>query len=127
MAKRLHTPLEPVDLSEDDAAQFEVEIDEAERELSEMRVNIRWGRAQVATLKRAAAVYGVPYQTYVKEAAMRQAISDLRAAAEARVGAGRAPLEPLAAPTARPSRAPAVSGPRQPLFTRGPEPGGADE
>jgi predicted DNA binding CopG/RHH family protein len=98
MAKRPRTPLEPVDLAEDVAAQFEVEIDTAERELSEMRVNLRWGKAQVATLKRAAALYGVPYQTYLKEAAMRQAINDLRAAAEARVGPGRATSAPVATP-----------------------------
>jgi hypothetical protein len=28
--------------------------------------------------KRAAALYGVPYQTYLKEAALRQAIADLK-------------------------------------------------
>jgi hypothetical protein len=54
--------------------------EESESDIGEMRVNIRWGRAQVDTLKRAASLYGVPYQTYAKQAAMRQAIADLRAA-----------------------------------------------
>ncbi len=49
---------------------------EASRE--EMRVSMRWGKAQVELVKRAAALFGMPYQTYVKQAAMRQAIADLR-------------------------------------------------
>ena len=31
-------------------------------------------------IRRAAAAYGMPYQTYVKQAAFRQALADLRAA-----------------------------------------------
>jgi predicted DNA binding CopG/RHH family protein len=55
-------------------------IDLAERELEETRVNFRWGKLQVDTVKRAAALAGVPYQTYIKQIVFRQAVADLRAA-----------------------------------------------
>ncbi len=55
-------------------------IDQAEREIEETRVNFRWGKLQVDTVKRAAALAGVPYQTYMKQVVFRQAVADLRAA-----------------------------------------------
>lgn len=55
-------------------------IDQAEREIEETRVNFRWGKIQVDTVKRAAALAGVPYQTYIKQIVFRQAVADLRAA-----------------------------------------------
>ncbi len=55
-------------------------IDQAEREIEETRVNFRWGKLQVDTVKRAAALAGVPYQTYIKQIVFRQAVADLRAA-----------------------------------------------
>ena len=55
-------------------------IEQAERDIEETRVNFRWGKAQVDTVKRAAALAGVPYQTYIKQVAFRQAVADLRAA-----------------------------------------------
>lgn len=55
-------------------------IDQAERDIEETRVNFRWGKMQVETVKRAAALAGVPYQTYIKQTVFRQAVADLRAA-----------------------------------------------
>ncbi len=55
-------------------------IEQAEREIEETRVNFRWGKLQVDTVKRAAALAGVPYQTYIKQIVFRQAVADLRAA-----------------------------------------------
>ena len=55
-------------------------IGQAEREIEETRVNFRWGKLQVDTVKRAAALAGVPYQTYIKQIVFRQAVADLRAA-----------------------------------------------
>ena len=40
-------------------------IDQAERKIGETRANFRWGKMQVDTVKRAAALAGVPYQTYI--------------------------------------------------------------
>ncbi|MCL4369875.1 MAG: hypothetical protein M1380_03060 [Chloroflexi bacterium] len=55
-------------------------IEQADREIEETRVNFRWGKLQVDTVKRAAALAGVPYQTYIKQVVFRQAVADLRAA-----------------------------------------------
>ena len=74
---RLEGPF-PVELTEEDESRIEAMIDLAEQDITASRVSFRWGREQVAIIKRAAALYGVPYQTYLKEAALRQAIADLK-------------------------------------------------
>lgn len=56
-------------------------IAQADRDIEERRVGFRWGAAPLAVIQRAAALYGVPYQTYVKQVAFRQALTDLRDAA----------------------------------------------
>jgi predicted DNA binding CopG/RHH family protein len=50
----------------------------ADQDLEEVRVSVRWRRQQLATVKQAARLKGVPYQTYVKHAALKQALLDLR-------------------------------------------------
>ena len=69
------------------AREWDAEIsargEQSERDIAsslDARVNFRWGRAQVATVKRAADMAGVPYQTYIKLVTYRQAIADLQAA-----------------------------------------------
>lgn len=64
-------------------AKLEAMEEETERELTqrpadEARVNFRWGREQLDFVRHAAAVMGVPYQTYIKQAAFRQAAVDLQ-------------------------------------------------
>ena len=44
----------------------------------EVRVNFRWSQTQVDVIKQAAALAGVPYQSWLKMTAYRQAIKDLR-------------------------------------------------
>ena len=39
--------------------------------------SIRWSARQLAAIKRAAARFGMPYQTYGKDAAFRRALQDL--------------------------------------------------
>jgi predicted DNA binding CopG/RHH family protein len=78
------TRLEDIELdSETDArvAEMTVQADADIAAAEEVRVNFRWGRAQVDTLRRAAAIYGVPYQTYLKIVALRAAQHDLEHAA----------------------------------------------
>src|SRR6266581_564411 len=62
-------------------------------DLGEARLNVRWQRQQVATLRRAAGLFGMPYQTYLKQASLRQALSDIRDAKEAGLADGRALIE----------------------------------
>ena len=68
----------PVDVSEEEDTKIQAVIDQAEEDIAAARVSFRWGREQIAIIKRAAALFGVPYQTYLKEAALRQAIADLK-------------------------------------------------
>jgi predicted DNA binding CopG/RHH family protein len=51
----------------------------AARDLEETRVNFRWRRSQLAIVKRAAEVLGIPYQTYLKQVVFRQALADIGA------------------------------------------------
>lgn len=53
---------------------------EADRELAAGSVTLRWGRSQIAVVKRAAAILGVPYQTYLKQVVFRQALADIERA-----------------------------------------------
>jgi predicted DNA binding CopG/RHH family protein len=52
---------------------------ESEEEVASS-VTLRWGKGQVAIAKRAAAILGVPYQTYLKQVVVRQAIADIEQA-----------------------------------------------
>jgi len=61
-----------------EAMEEETERELAERPPDEARVNFRWGREQLGFVKRAATAMGVPYQTYIKQAAFRQAAADLQ-------------------------------------------------
>jgi hypothetical protein len=50
---------------------------EADRDVAAGTVTLRWGREQIAVVKRAAALMGVPYQTYLKQVVFRQAVADI--------------------------------------------------
>jgi predicted DNA binding CopG/RHH family protein len=69
-----------IELSPEEDEHAQQAIEQAEHdiaELDEVRVNFRWGRAQLDLVKRAAASYGVPYQTYLKMVVLRAAQADL--------------------------------------------------
>jgi len=53
---------------------------EADREVAAGTVTLRWGREQIAVVKRAAALIGVPYQTYLKQVVFKQALADIERA-----------------------------------------------
>ena len=52
----------------------------ADAELATRTVSLRWGKEQIDVVKRAAAIMGVPYQTYVKQVVFRQALCDIEQA-----------------------------------------------
>ena len=54
--------------------------EQADRDVAEARINVRWGTPQLATVKRAAALLGVPCQTYLKQVVLKQASRDIREA-----------------------------------------------
>lgn len=51
--------------------------EEADREVAASTVTLRWGQEQIALVKRAAGIMGVPYQTYLKQVVFRQALADI--------------------------------------------------
>jgi hypothetical protein len=61
--------------------------EEREQHGDEMRVNIRWGRDQVNIIKKAAAGLDVPYQLYIKQVVIRQAMIDLKETEQALLAA----------------------------------------
>ncbi len=69
---------------------------EAERQLTVLEEDpgvpistaLRWRKPQLDIVRRAARLAGVPYQAYLKQAAIKCAIEDLRAAREAGVDLG---------------------------------------
>ena len=77
----------PAEMSDEDDARFQAMEEQADADAAaeavrgEQRLSLRWSRDQVDLVRRAAAIYGIPYQTYLKQAAVRQAIADLTAAA----------------------------------------------
>ena len=75
--RRDYEELGDIELSPEDVARVELAVEQAEQDLNGARVSLRWGQAQVEIIKRAAAQAGVPYQTYIKLTAFRQAVSDL--------------------------------------------------
>lgn len=81
--RRNYEELGDVEFSADEVARFDAMEAQADREDEALRVNFRWGVQQVDMVKLAAEIVGVPYQTYIKEAAFRQAVADVRAAAAA--------------------------------------------
>jgi predicted DNA binding CopG/RHH family protein len=50
---------------------------EAGEPVETQTTTVRWSVRQLAAIKRAALRFGMPYQTYVKDAAFRRAIQDL--------------------------------------------------
>jgi hypothetical protein len=52
----------------------------ADQEIAAGTVTLRWGKEQIAVVKRAAALLGVPYQTYLKHVVFKQALADIERA-----------------------------------------------
>jgi predicted DNA binding CopG/RHH family protein len=74
-----------LELSPEESAKLERQIEKADSERDDAPVTMRWRRPQLEIVRRAARLAGVPYQTYLKQVAVQRAIEDLRAAREAGV------------------------------------------
>ena len=79
-APRPISELAPFEMSAEDDARYSAMIEEADRDVDEIRTSLRQQRDQIQVIQRAAKVYGRPYQTYLKQAAVRQALADLKVA-----------------------------------------------
>lgn len=60
-------------------AMLEAAERDAEQAGAQVRVNFRWGAEQLAIVKEAARVQGLPYQVYIKKALYDRASADLAA------------------------------------------------
>jgi predicted DNA binding CopG/RHH family protein len=85
---------EPFELDDATAARLASLTEAADRELEEERVGLRWSARPLGVVKRAAALHGVPYQTYMKQVTLRQALTDLKDAIAAGVLGRDAEVEP---------------------------------
>lgn len=77
--RRNYEILPPTVLPPEEDAKIQAMIEESDREVAEVRVTLRWDKDPLGVVKQAAKAAGVPYQTYIKLAAYRQAIADLNA------------------------------------------------
>jgi predicted DNA binding CopG/RHH family protein len=72
-----------VELDEAESERIAAMIEQAEHDiamdLSDVRVAFRWNREPLSVVKRAAALIGVPYQTYLKQTVFEKAVRDLEA------------------------------------------------
>ncbi|MEX1021508.1 MAG: hypothetical protein WD058_00035, partial [Dehalococcoidia bacterium] len=84
MAKRrgpvMHVVADHSEEDEDVSALVSRLEEESDREIEAGTVTLRWGRQQIGVVKRAAALLGVPYQTYLKQVVFRQALADIEQA-----------------------------------------------
>src|ERR1035437_7908847 len=55
---------------------------EADRDIADAMVTLRWGKEQIDVVKRAAALLGIPYQTYMKHVVFKQALADIEHTSE---------------------------------------------
>lgn len=67
-----------IELPEEEHLLAVQKIKEADEEVEQMRMQIRWGIKQVNLVKQAAELMGIPYQTYVKQVLFHQAVKDIK-------------------------------------------------
>jgi predicted DNA binding CopG/RHH family protein len=88
--RRTISKAEPVELTDAEVAEWDRQIEQSGQKLAQSgvrpaSVSSRWNQASLEVVKRAARLHGVPYQTYLKEAAIRTALADLSLAERAGV------------------------------------------
>lgn len=65
------------ELSEEQTELIEQMTQQADRDIEEMQISFKLGTPQLSLIKRAADLLGIPYQTYIKESAVRQSVNDI--------------------------------------------------
>lgn len=66
-----------IELSDEMDALITQKIEQAEKDIKQMKMQIRWGVRQINVVKQAASLMGIPYQTYVKHVVYKQAMDDI--------------------------------------------------
>ncbi len=76
--RRNYKELGDIELSEEEDKKVTAMIEQAEKELEDLRISFRWGKEQLDVVKRAADTIGVPYQTFLKMAVYQRALDVLK-------------------------------------------------
>lgn len=66
-----------IELSDEMDALIAQKTEQAEKDIKQMKMQIRWGVRQINVVKQAASLMGIPYQTYVKHVVYKQAMDDI--------------------------------------------------
>lgn len=79
MAKRRnYEELGDIELSAQEDREITARINQAEKELEDLRISFRWGKEQLEIVKKAADTIGIPYQTFLKMAVYQRALDVLK-------------------------------------------------
>jgi predicted DNA binding CopG/RHH family protein len=65
------------ELSYEEDAKINKMIEQADKEIEETRINIRWQKAQLELIKKAAGLIGIPYQIYIRDIVFRKSVEDI--------------------------------------------------
>jgi predicted DNA binding CopG/RHH family protein len=66
-----------VELPEELSEKINIMIEQADKEIEEKRIHFRWNSSQIDIVKKASALMGIPYQTYLKQAVFEKALKDI--------------------------------------------------
>ncbi|MEK7434349.1 MAG: hypothetical protein AABZ74_14550 [Cyanobacteriota bacterium] len=75
--KRNYKVLGDFEMEGEEAERINKMIEDADKEIEESRVYFRFGKKQLDVVKKAAALIGIPYQTYIKTIIFNKAIEDI--------------------------------------------------
>src|SRR4051812_28259007 len=84
--RRTYRELPDIELGPELDQKVRAMTDIPDQDVAAAPVAFSWGPDQLAAVKRAAAIIGVPYQTYMKQVLLRQALTDIRQAKESSAG-----------------------------------------
>jgi predicted DNA binding CopG/RHH family protein len=83
--KRQYQVLGDVEFSIEDSQHIEDMINQSEEDLRDVNVNFRWKKDKVDLIKDAAKTKRIPYQTYIKQIILKQALKDLKASKQSEI------------------------------------------
>jgi len=78
--RRSYRELPDIELGPELDQKIRAMTETADQDIAAAQIAFSWGPDQLATVKRAAAIIGVSYQSYIKQVLLRQALMDIRSA-----------------------------------------------
>jgi predicted DNA binding CopG/RHH family protein len=71
-----------VELPEELDKKITAMIEQADKEIFESRVTMRWHKEQLDVVKKAAYLLGIPYQIYIRDVVFRKSLDDINQISE---------------------------------------------